>query len=122
MRDLFRRFGNLALPREAIIAAMVPPASFSALVLALAPPQAAPAVAPAKPKSLLVVTFDTTRRDCMGFHGNVPSVTPNLDRLAAQSCIFDDAYTVAPITLPVHASLLTGFYSASHGVHENIVH
>ena len=122
MRDLFRRFGNLALPREAIIAAMVPPASFSALVLALAPPQAAPAVAPAKPKSLLVVTFDTTRRDCMGFHGNVPSVTPNLDRLAAQSCIFDDAYTVAPITLPAHASLLTGLYPASHGVHENTAH
>jgi len=95
---------------------------FLEFVLALAPPQAAPAVAPPKPKSLLVVTFDTTRRDCMGFLGKSPSVTPNLDRLAAQSCVFDDAYTVAPITLPAHCSLLTGLYPVSHGVHENTSH
>jgi len=80
--------------------------------------QAAPA-APQKPRSLLVVTFDTTRRDCMGFLGKSPSVTPNLDRLAARSCVFTDAYTVAPITLPAHCSLMTGLYPISHGVHEN---
>jgi arylsulfatase A-like enzyme len=109
---------------------MIAPFRFVALVLALAPPQAAPATppqaaalnAPPKRKSLLVITFDTTRRDCMGFLGKTPSVTPNLDKLAAQSCVFDDAYTVAPITLPAHCSLLTGLYPVSHGVHENTSH
>lgn len=74
---------------------------------------------PAARRNLLIVTFDTTRRDFVGFLGRSPSPTPNLDALAQRSVIFTDAYTVAPLTLPAHASLLTGLYPVSHGVHEN---
>jgi choline-sulfatase len=70
-------------------------------------------------RNLLVVTFDTTRRDFVGFMGRSPSPTPNLDVLAAKSVVFTDAWTVAPLTLPAHASLLTGLYPLSHSVHEN---
>jgi arylsulfatase A-like enzyme len=108
--------------RAAIIAAMVSSVLVALLLpglAACASAQQAAAAAPQKPRSLLVVTFDTTRRDCMGFLGESPSVTPNLDKLAARSCVFTDAYTVAPITLPAHCSLMTGLYPISHGVHEN---
>ena len=76
----------------------------------------------AVPPNVLVLTLDTTRRDHMGFHGFGPFVTPNLDRLAAKAVIFEDAYTVAPVTLPSHASLMTGLYPVSHGVRDNSVY
>jgi len=69
--------------------------------------------------SVLLITLDTTRRDVMGFLGRDPSPTPNLDALAASSIVFTDAVTTAPLTLPAHASLLTGLYPVRHGVHDN---
>jgi arylsulfatase A-like enzyme len=85
-----------------------------------APPQGStPAAAASVRRNLLIVTFDTTRRDFVGFLGRTPSPTPNLDALAQKSVVFTDAFTVAPLTLPAHSSLLTGLYPVSHGVHEN---
>jgi choline-sulfatase len=92
----------------------------TAVAAALALAALAQSGEPAPPRrSLLVITLDTTRRDVMGFHGRTPSPTPNLDRLAARSIVFEDAYTVAPLTLPAHTSLFTGLFPRSHGVHEN---
>jgi arylsulfatase A-like enzyme len=71
------------------------------------------------PRSVLVVTVDTLRRDAVGFLGAAPSPTPNLDALAREAVVFEDAYTVAPITLPAHTSLFSGLYPASHGVRDN---
>lgn len=71
------------------------------------------------PESVLLVTFDTVRRDAVGFHGAEPSPTPTLDRLAAQAVVFEDAYAVTPLTLPAHASLLTGLYPTGHGIRDN---
>ncbi|MCZ6597988.1 MAG: sulfatase [Planctomycetota bacterium] len=68
---------------------------------------------------VLIVTIDTLRRDAVGFLGRTPSPSPNLDALAAESVVFADAYTVAPVTLPAHTSLMTGLYPASHGVRDN---
>ena len=58
--------------------------------------------------SVLLITLDTTRIDAVGAYGCSPTVTPNLDALAADGVVFDQAYTVAPLTLPAHASMLTG--------------
>jgi arylsulfatase A-like enzyme/Tfp pilus assembly protein PilF len=70
--------------------------------------------APREPVSILLVTLDTTRADAV-----TPEVTPRLARLAASGARFSHAYATAPMTLPAHASLLTGRYPAEHGVHEN---
>ena len=48
-------------------------------------------------------------------------MTPALDALAKESVVFDHAITVAPLTLPAHASLLTGAYPPRHGVRDNQV-
>jgi tetratricopeptide (TPR) repeat protein len=63
---------------------------------------------------MIVVTVDTLRAD----HVNA-AVSPALDRLARESLRFDTAVTVAPVTLPAHASLLTGTFPPAHGVRDN---
>ncbi|MBL0028486.1 MAG: sulfatase-like hydrolase/transferase [Rhodanobacteraceae bacterium] len=82
--------------------------------------QAAPtaAVASAKP-DVILITLDTTRRDHIGCYGRTPSVTPAIDRLCARALRFDNALAVAPVTLPAHASMMTGRYPPAHGARYN---
>jgi arylsulfatase A-like enzyme len=70
---------------------------------------------------VLLVTFDTTRADRVGAYGATAGVTPHLDALAARGLRFERAYATAPITLPSHASMLTGTYPCAHGVRDNTV-
>ena len=74
---------------------------------------------PAPPLNLLIVTLDTTRGDRFGCYGYKAAHTPNLDALAAKGIRFDQAVTAVPITLPSHASILTGTYPVFHGIHDN---
>ncbi|MCZ6779074.1 MAG: sulfatase-like hydrolase/transferase [Acidobacteria bacterium] len=71
------------------------------------------------PENFLLITLDTLRADRVGCYGYENAMTPNLDRLAAEGVRFEDAVAPAPLTLPSHASLLTGLYPASHGLHTN---
>jgi len=80
---------------------------------------AACADSPAQVGSCLLVTLDTTRADVLAPYGAPAELTPTLELLAAQGITFERAYTVAPITLPAHASILTGLYPPRHGVREN---
>lgn len=67
---------------------------------------------------VLLVTLDTTRADAVGCYGG-GARTPALDALAARGTRFDQALTPVPLTLPAHASLLTGLDPNQHGVREN---
>ncbi|HUG53506.1 MAG TPA: sulfatase-like hydrolase/transferase [Vicinamibacteria bacterium] len=79
----------------------------------------APAPAPAPPRSVLLVTVDTLRADRLGAYGDARARTPVLDGLAAAGTLFENAYTPAPLTLPAHASLMTGLVPPAHGVRGN---
>ena len=70
-------------------------------------------------KNLVLITLDTTRRDALTCLGGPEGITPNLDALAAESTLYLDAYTVAPLTLPSHTSMLTGLYPLRHTVRDN---
>ena len=72
-----------------------------------------------EPPSFLLVTLDTTRADRIGAYGYDAAETPALDALAERGVLFERAYTPAPITLPSHASMLTGLYPRTHGVRDN---
>lgn len=72
-----------------------------------------------RPRSVLWVTFDTTRADFLGCYGKATARTPNLDRLAAEGTLFLDAVTAVPITLPSHSTMFTGTYPILHGVRDN---
>ncbi len=69
--------------------------------------------------NLLLVTFDTTRADRIGCYGNDGIETPALDALAADGVLFSQAIAPAPVTLPSHASILTGLYPYHHGARTN---
>ncbi len=78
----------------------------------------APESAPAPPSpNVILVTFDTTRWDDLDFEA--PTATPTWAALAAAGTRFEHAFTPAPLTLPAHATLLTGLEPPRHGVRNN---
>ncbi|MDX2000371.1 MAG: sulfatase-like hydrolase/transferase, partial [Thermoanaerobaculia bacterium] len=52
-------------------------------------------------------------------YGYAPAETPVLDRLAAEGLRFDQAMAAAPLTLPSHATLLSGRLPQHHGLRLN---
>lgn len=93
-------------------------------VAAFAAVLAAPRPAAAEPAkrglpNLVLITMDTTRADHLGAWGYKDAHTPNLDALAARGTRFARCDTAAPITLPSHATILTGLFPPHHGVRDN---
>ena len=68
---------------------------------------------------VLLVTIDTLRADRVGVDGGPSGLTPALDALGRHGVVFLDATAHAPLTLPSHASILTGRYPTSHGIRDN---
>lgn len=66
--------------------------------------------------AILLVTIDTTRADRLGPYGYEAARTPTLDRLAATGTTWMRAYSSVPLTVPSHATMLTGQYPPTHGV------
>src|SRR5258707_11875893 len=69
--------------------------------------------------NILLVTIDTLRQDRVGAYGNLRGLTPNVDRLAARGVRYTHAFSPVPLTLPAHASILTGLLPRRHGIHNN---
>ena len=78
-----------------------------------------PAGVRASDLNLLIVTLDTTRADRIGAYGYAGVQTPNLDRLAREGVLFEQAASSAPLTLPAHSSLFTSKFPPEHGVRDN---
>src|SRR5207247_3221058 len=74
---------------------------------------------PSRQRDLILITIDTLRADRVGVCGGPSGLTPALDALGRRGAVFLDATAHAPLTLPSHASILTGRYPLSHGVHDN---
>jgi choline-sulfatase len=67
---------------------------------------------------VVLITVDTLRADRLGCYGGaVP--TPNIDRLAREGLVFDNAACPMPQTRPSHFSILTSLYPRQHGVVNN---
>lgn len=69
--------------------------------------------------NVLLITMDTTRADHLPAYGYDKVKTPGLDRLAARSFVFEDAIAQVPLTLPSHATILTGQLPIGHGIRDN---
>ncbi|MDH3255146.1 MAG: sulfatase-like hydrolase/transferase [Acidobacteriota bacterium] len=69
--------------------------------------------------NLILLTLDTTRADHLGCYGAADADTPTLDALAAGGVRYARALTASPLTLPAHASLLTGLEPPEHGLRDN---
>ena len=71
------------------------------------------------PPNLLFIFTDEQRYDTLAAYGNAHLAMPNLNRLAAESIVFERTYVTQPVCTPSRASLLTGLYPHSHGLTEN---
>ncbi|MFN2239197.1 MAG: sulfatase-like hydrolase/transferase [Thermoanaerobaculia bacterium] len=69
---------------------------------------------------VILISIDTLRADHLAPFGGSGAVTPFIDALAAESVVFDNAWSHAPLTLPAHLSILTGRMPFEHGVRSNI--
>ena len=73
-----------------------------------------------KPNLLFLFT-DEQRADTLGAYGNGRIHTPNLDRLASESTLFERAYVTQPVCTPSRASIMTGLYPHTCGCTANNV-
>ncbi len=62
------------------------------------------------PRNVIVIMNDTFRRDHLGCYGNEWIHTPNLDRFAQRSALFDQYYIASYPTVPARWDLATGHY------------
>lgn len=59
-------------------------------------------------ENILLLTLDTQRADYLSCYNPDNAQTPHLDALAAEGVLFENCFSMIPITLPAHAAL---FYS-----------
>lgn len=72
--------------------------------------------APQPPPNVVLVVIDTLRADHVGAHGSDLGLTPELDRLARQGVVFDNAVATSSWTRSSVASMLTSRYAGTIGV------
>ena len=68
---------------------------------------------PRRPLDVLLITVDTFRADRLG------TAAPALARFAREAVRFEAADSPVPLTLPAHASLLSGLLPLHHGLRNN---
>lgn len=69
--------------------------------------------------NVIIILADQWRAHSTGYSGNPDVITPNLDKLAKESFVFNTAVAVMPVCAPYRASLLTGQYPLTHGIFYN---
>jgi arylsulfatase A-like enzyme/Flp pilus assembly protein TadD len=70
-------------------------------------------------RNVLVITLDTTRADRIGAYGCKDARTPNIDRLAHEGTLLEQASGAVPVTLPSHCTIFTGTSVLFHKVKSN---
>jgi hypothetical protein len=74
---------------------------------------------PTKRPNVIFVLTDDHRWDMLGVTGHPFVKTPNMDRLANEGILFDNAFVTTSLCSPSRASFLTGQYASVHGVVNN---
>ncbi len=65
--------------------------------------------------NILWITCEDTSPQYLGCYGDCYATTPNLDKLAAQSIRYTNAFATAPVCAPARSCLVTGVYATSLG-------
>jgi arylsulfatase A-like enzyme len=73
------------------------------------------------PRHVILITSDTHRGDHLGVAGKGIDIrTPFLDSLAEDGVFFEDCFSTSNITVPSHASIMTGLSPKEVGIIDNI--
>jgi arylsulfatase A-like enzyme/Tfp pilus assembly protein PilF len=68
---------------------------------------------------VVLVSIDTLRADAVGAYGRADAGTPWIDRLAREGVRFATVRAHNVMTLPSHATMLSGLLPLSHGIRDN---
>jgi len=74
---------------------------------------------PARPNIIYIMSDDHAYQ-ALSAYGSVINKTPNIDRLANEGMIFQNAFVTNSICAPCRAVILTGKYSHLNGVKDNV--
>ena len=96
----------------------VPLVVLTALICACVEPPGRQPESPRTP-SIVLISIDTLRSDRLPSYGYAAGSTPRLDAFARSATLFERAYSSCPLTLPAHATMLTGLDPPDHGVRDN---
>lgn len=69
--------------------------------------------------NIVFIFSDQQRYDTLGCYGQSLDITPNLDKLANEGVLFENAFTMQPVCGPARASLQTGKYATETGCFRN---
>ena len=64
--------------------------------------------------NIVFLMTDDQRWDTLGCYGRTDVITPNIDRLAEQGVVFDNAHYAVAICMPSRATMFTGRYFSDH--------
>jgi len=67
-----------------------------------------------KDYNIILISIDTLRADHLHCYGYERDTSPNIDRVASESIVFEDAVSQSAWTLPAHASMMTGLLPSEH--------
>lgn len=71
-----------------------------------------------RPPNLIFLLADDYRWDCLGCMGNNLIQTTNLDAMAGEGVVFDNAYITTSICAPSRATIFSGQYVCRHGIND----
>lgn len=74
---------------------------------------------PARPRNILFIMTDQHNAHALGCYGSREVKTPNMDRLAKEGALFEDAFCQTGQCCPARYSIWTGRYARSHGLYNN---
>ena len=109
---ILNRYSKGSYPLRALIILMV--------IMALNPLLALSYLGDSRPKTqnesysekkiqhVIVVSIDTLRQDFLSCYGDPGGLSPQIDQLAEDGLLFQDAYSSSPWTLPSFSSIFTG--------------
>ena len=69
---------------------------------------------------VVLISIDTLRADHLPAYGYRDVATPALDELRRDSVLFENAISHVPLTLPSHATILTGLLPFRSGIRDNV--
>ncbi len=70
--------------------------------------------------NVIFILTDQHRLSGVGAYGETPCKTPNIDRLATEGLLFEQAYATSGVCSPTRATLLTGLLPSQTGVHNGL--
>lgn len=77
---------------------------------------------PSEKMNVLILFSDQHNKKIMGYENHADVITPNFDKLASESLVFDRAYCPIGVCVPSRSSLMTGLYPRTLGLLSNEGH